>query len=235
MKALTWKTILSNLSEAYRELKDLHACLYYLTFGKLPDDWPDNDGSYKAFLERREKRHLFTEYSLYISLEHAFYHLNMAWNTRRTSVQRYSVNLPDRWHRFPKTRDFLDLWPSRTGCKKGKAEPGFRKISLTPVRVSIQMAQQKLGILCNLVERELGEGLQQNGGPSCPKGDAAIQPLTEKEFARRMHRIYAELNTAWNSRRDRTFVIETHAIQRRKCFSSTFIECGILTSNVHSH
>ena len=47
--------------------------------------------------------------------------------------------------------------------------------------------------------------------------------LTEKEFARRMHRIFEQLNMAWNSRKDKTFVIKFHAFQRRRYFSPMFM------------
>ena len=81
------------------------------------------------------------------------------------------------------------------------------------------MASIKLNILCYLVAKELGEDWTR------PKGlryEIEAQPLTEKNFAHRMHRIYTELNTAWNSRKDKTFVIGKHAIDRRRLFSSIF-------------
>ena len=40
MKALTWKPILSNLTEANGELRKLHWRLHYLVFRELPEDCP---------------------------------------------------------------------------------------------------------------------------------------------------------------------------------------------------
>ena len=54
MITLSWKPILSNLSEAYGELKGLYCRLHFMAFGEMPDNWQD-DGSYKAWLEKREK------------------------------------------------------------------------------------------------------------------------------------------------------------------------------------
>ena len=62
MKTLSWKPILSNLSEAYGELKNLYCRLHFMAFGEMPDNWKD-DGSYKAWLEKREKEHPFCQSS----------------------------------------------------------------------------------------------------------------------------------------------------------------------------
>ena len=81
------------------------------------------------------------------------------------------------------------------------------------------MAQRKLNILCYLVAKELGEKWVR---PKGLKPEIGTQTLVEKDFARRMHRIYVELNMAWNSRRDKTFVTGKRAIERRRLFPSIF-------------
>ena len=220
MTALTWKPILANLSEAYDELDELHARLYYLAFGEVPDKWKDDD-SCKEYIEERDKRHPFTESALHASLRHAYHHLNWAWNVRRTQEERvWKCAEKDfsRWSKFPKGKWFGDLWTAKVAGNGSMADPAFRKVSLTPVRVSIQMALRKLGILCRLVAKEVGENTRWSVIPEGQNAEVGAKPLTEKEFAQRMHRIYAELNTAWNSRRDKTFVIDHRAILRRRCF-----------------
>ena len=98
-----------------------------------------------------------------------------------------------------------------------------RRISLSPVRLGIQMANRKLDILCYLVAKELGNDLPQKiVRPKGLKAEVDQQSLTEKAFARRLHRIYVELNMAWNGRRDKTFVTNKRAICRRLVFSSAF-------------
>ncbi len=225
MKTLSWKPILSNLSEAYGELTGLYCRLHFMAFGEMPDNCQD-DGSYKAWLEKREKEHPFTEMTLFVSLDHAYHHLNWAWNIRRTPEERiwhFTQESARKWGKFPKTRDFSDLWSPITTRKIIKEMLSFRKISLTPVRVRIQMAQWKLGILCRRVEKEVEiYSSIGNTRPKISNLDIDSQPLSEKEFAKRMHRIYAELNMAWNSRKDKTFVIKSYAIQRRRYFPKIF-------------
>ena len=93
------------------------------------------------------------------------------------------------------------------------------------MRVRIQMAQWKLGILCRRVEKEveINSSIGNNYSKSS-NVDIDSQHLSEKEFAKRMHRIYAEMNMAWNSRKDKTFVIKSYAIQRRRYFPKLFID-----------
>ena len=225
MITLSWKPILSNLSEAYGELTGLYCRLHFMAFGEMPDNWQD-DGSYKAWLEKREKEQPFTEMTLFVSLNHAYHHLNWAWNIRRTPEERiwhFTQESAGKWDKFPTTREFSDLWSSTNSTKKIKDKPRSRKISLTPVRVRIQMAQWKLGILCRRVENEAK--INSSIGNTRLKRlneDVDSQPLSEKEFAKRIHQIYAEMNMAWNSRKDKTFVIKSYAIHRRRYFPYIF-------------
>jgi len=233
MKSLSWKPILQNLCEAYGELKDLHCRLHYLDFGDVPDDYDD---SYKAWLEEQEKAQPFIENSLYVSLDHAYHHLNWAWNIRRIPKERVwkcADKDNKRWSKFPKTMQFAGLWPSKDVIKGCDKKIGCRKVSITPVRVHILTAQRKLGILCKLVAKEITGNLSQYGNQTDLNTDDSKQSLTEKEFARRMHRIFEELNMAWNSHKDKTFVIKFHAIQRRRCFSPLFMP-GILVNEIFS-
>ena len=223
MKELTWKPILSNLKEAFGELDDVHARLHFLDFGELPEDchWIGEAADYIASLKKQEQRNPFNEASLFYSLEHAYHHLNCAWNCRRTHEDRvwhFAEKDASRWTRFPDTAAFADLWPSDRSIK-GHFDKLGGLVSITPVRAFVQMAQLKLNILCYLVAKELGEEWVR------PKGlrpEIGTQPLTEKDFARRMHRIYVELNMAWNSRRDKTFATDIRAIGRRRLFPSIF-------------
>ena len=117
MKELTWKPILFNLTEARGEIRDIHCRLHFLQFGELPEEEEPSpgdarDAKYIAYLERQEKRNPFTESSLFCDLEHAYHHLNWAWNCRRTPEERvwhFTDSDADRWNRFPDTAAFADL------------------------------------------------------------------------------------------------------------------------------
>ena len=215
---------MSNLTEALGEIRDLHRLLHFLQFRELPEEGnlSPNNADYIARLEWRERRNPFNETSLFIRLEHAYCHLNWAWNCRRTQEDRvwhFTDSDASRWNRFPDTAAFADLWPPDRIVKGHIDELRRKKVSLTPVRLAIHMAQGKLDILCYLVAKELGEAWVR------PKGlypEVGAQPLTEKDFARRMHRIYVELNMAWNSRRDKTFATGKRAVGRRRLFPSIF-------------
>lgn len=225
MRTLAWRPILSNLREAHGELKTLYWRLHFLVFGELPKDCPRHDDeSYAARCARQEERAPFAEGSLFVSLEHAYHHLNWAWNCRRTPEDRvwhFSARDADRWTKFPNTKDFADLWPSDRTVRGAKDDLGLigsrKKISLFPLRPEIQEAQRKLNYLCRLVEKErFGEEVVIP-----PKGmpiDVRAQPLTEKEFAGRLRRIYDRLNTAWNCRRHRHYPKGEWS----RCFSSDF-------------
>ena len=222
MKKLTWKPILSNLREALGEIDGTYLRLNFLDLGELPDDCPmSGDTSYIDWLKRQEERNPLDEMTLFIRFEHVYHHLNWAWNCRRTPeerVWRCADNDASRWGRFPDTAAFADLWPESREVK-GHMDKLRGKVSLTPVRAFLQLARWKLNILCYLVAKELGEDWTR------PKGlypEIGAQPLAERDFARRMHRIYVELNMAWNSRRDKTFVTGKRAIERRRLFPSIF-------------
>lgn len=227
MKELTWKPILSNLTEARGEIRGLHRLLHFLQFRELPeeDNLSPNNADYIAGLEWRERRNPFNETSLFIRLEHAYCHLNWAWNCRRTPEERvwhFTDSDASRWNRFPDTAAFADLWPSDRSVKGSRQHcvgVGRRKVSLQVVRIHMQMAFAKLNSLGYLVAKKAGEEWPR---PKGLKPEVEKQPLTEKDFTRRMHRIYSALNMAWNSRKDKTFVVGARAIDRRRHFSPVF-------------
>jgi hypothetical protein len=79
MPKLNWKIILYDITEAREQLEHIER------------------------RARNEKKP--NEYELQTMLEHAYHHLNFAWNVRRVSTKRYA-NLSDaefnQWSKFPK-------------------------------------------------------------------------------------------------------------------------------------
>ena len=230
MKELTWKPILSNLTEAFGEIRSIHCRLHFLQFRELPGkEEPTKgvawDAKYIACLEWQEKRNPFNESTLFFGLEHAYYHLNWAWNCRRTPeerVWRFIDSDADRWNRFPDTAAFADLWPSDRSVKERRRHyvgVRGRKVSLQVARIHLQMACIKLNTLCYLVAKKAGESWPHLKGL---KPEVEKQPFTEKEFTRRMHLIYVFLNMAWNGRKDKTFVGGNRTIDWRRQFSPAF-------------
>ena len=218
---------MSNLAEALGELLSTYEHVYFLELGQLPKDcrWIGDVSDYIAYLRKQEKSNPFGEMSLFVRLEHAYHHLNWAWNCRRTPEARvwhFTDSDADRWNRFPDTVAFADLWPSDRSVKgRGHQHVGTgrRKVCLEVVRIHLQMACIKLNTLCYLVSKKAGEVWPHHKGL---KPEVEKQPLTEKEFARRMHLIYVFLNLAWNSRKDKTFVGGKRTIDWRRHFSPVF-------------
>ena len=229
MKALTWKPILSNLTEANGELKKLCWRLHFLAFGELPDDCPDHaDASRVAWYARREKCCPFAEGSLFVGLEHVYHHLNWSWNCRHTPEERvwhFADNDADRWTKFPDTADFSELWPPDKTVKVDRDDfrltGSRRKICLFPLRPEIQQAQHKLDNLCRLVEKECF-GAGEVATPAGMPEDVWRQPLTEKDLGRRMCLIYYRLNIAWNCRMKTQYPDDERTCRQCRCFSPDF-------------
>lgn len=221
MKELAWESILPNLKEVLGELDDLHVRLHFFTFGELPEDnLCSGDALYLAWLKQEEKRHPFNQMSLFYRLEHAYHHLNMAWNCRRTSEERVGHFTERDWRElicFPYTVEFADLWPSDRAVKGHVSE--LQGEVGSPVRSFVYMAYRKVRILCYLVAKQLG---QEWVRPIGLYPEIGRLPLTEKELACRMHCIYVELNMAWNSRKDKTFATDKRAVDQRRLFPSIF-------------
>ena len=92
MRRLNWKIILYNIAEARERLEQIEA---RAKNGKKP-----------------------AEGELQIMLEHAYHHLNFAWNIRHVPSKRYS-KLSDaefnRWSKFPKE---IEEWKIEKKKKK---------------------------------------------------------------------------------------------------------------------
>ena len=231
---MNWKTVLGDLCEAGDELRVLHWRLHWLEFGEMRDDCPQSEAAkYACWFARLEEERPLDEGSLFGCLQHVFRLLNWAWNCRRTSDERllcYTGRDERKWGLFPRTAVFADLWSEPRGAGHAKGKDAFsesrKKLNLTTVRLPIQMASRKLEILCWLVAKELGaDSPLKIDRPARLKPDVGAQPLTEKDFASRMHRVYSEVNSAWNSRKDKTFVTGRPAFLRRRCFSPDFGFC----------
>lgn len=83
MKSINWKLVASNIAEAREELQQLEAAI--------------------------EKRKLSRE-ELQIGLQHAYHHMNFAWNGKHAPMKRYT-NLSDSdfhtWSVYPSVMN----WP----------------------------------------------------------------------------------------------------------------------------
>ena len=195
---MTLNPILFNLVEALGEVSSLEERLYFLEFGRLPDD-SVLDVDYCA---RKESRTPFSVNTLRVSLEHAYHHLNWAANCRNEiedSVWHFSDGDAEKWGAFPMDEAFADLWPRcASACKKG----GKRKLELTTIRtMGAELARIKLDTLVYIVAHKLGEKAQfKVDRPAHLKKGIEDIDLTEEAYCERLCSIYYCLNTAWNAR-----------------------------------
>lgn len=88
-KPINWSLVAGNLAEARAEIE-----------------------AFEAMLKSKHRR---SEVALQLSLEHAYHHLNVAWNARRASAKQYR-NITDaqfnRWGIFPRAIEAYRL-PTR--------------------------------------------------------------------------------------------------------------------------
>jgi hypothetical protein len=96
MPKLNWEIILYNIAEAREQLEQIEE------------------------LARGEKKP--HEVKLQIMLEHAYHHLNFAWNIRHVSTKRYSKLSDDEfneWSKFPKEIEVSKIEKkAKRGAKK---------------------------------------------------------------------------------------------------------------------
>ena len=92
---LNWKIIASDLQEAREQLEEIE--------------------------ERIKKKDYLDEGELYLAFQHAYHHLNIAWNARKIRTKEYTeMNDTDfnRWSKFPKEIDAMKAKIKKT-AKKG--------------------------------------------------------------------------------------------------------------------
>lgn len=224
MQTLSWKPILSNLTEAHVELARLFARLQFIVFGEVVDE------SVKEWAEtvaQDERTGPLDERALFASLVRAYRHLNIAWNCRHATEERVRRCAPDdfaRWSGFPEDAVFRDLWPPPSRCRGTSREPGRGHIAPSSLQAAfLHMAVRKLDILCYRISYALGTDYVTR-----PKGlrpGMENEPFTEDEFGRRMHCIYSDMNYAWACRTYRKGggSLSRQAIHRRQQFPRVFL------------
>ena len=227
MNELVLQPILSNLAEAHEELARLFARIQFIVFGAVVDEsvkgWAEN-------VARDERTSPLDERALFVSLFHAYRHLNFAWNCRHESGERVRQCAPadfKRWSKFPEDAVFRDLWPAPSRCRGTPREPGRRRIAPSSFQAAfLQMAVRKLDILRYRITCALGT--DSPGRVPRPKGlrpRMEDDPFTEEEFGRRMHRIYSEMNFAWAYRtyHEEGGSLSHKTVRRRQQFPGVFL------------
>jgi len=223
MSPLSLNAILLHLAEAHEELRRLFARMHFAIFGEVDDE---SVKDLEAFVAQEESRNPLTEETVFSAMARAYRHLNIGWNGRHASEECVRQCAPadlKRWLKFPRGAIFCDLWPAPSRCRGTPREPGRGRIEPNSLQAAfLQMAVRKLGSLRYIISFSLGD--KRVPRPKGLRPGIETEPFTEEAFARRMHRIYREMNTAWSYRRKmRSEKLTRQTIRRRAQFPRVFL------------
>jgi len=164
------------------------------------------------------------EYEFFVSMEHAYHHVNWAWNCRHQDEQRViRCDQADfeAWEKFPS--DFKEFWPAPSRCRGKAREPFGGQIHLMLPRIALDEAIFTiLDIYCGISEL-LGERIPD--GLLCGRVPDTIEPMTEENFTVQMRHLYACMNRAWNERKidlARQISGSTTNVRRHSCYPRAF-------------
>ena len=225
MKPLALQTVLSHLSEAHGELRLLFARLQFAVFGEVDDE---SVKDLEASVAQEASRNPLTEETAFSAMARAYRHLNIAWNGRNASEERVRrCNPADvaRWSKFPGDAVFRDLWPAPSRCRGTPRRPGRGPVAPNSLQAAfLQMGVRKLSILCYRIANALGGPAVVVSRPKGLRAGIEDDPFREVEFARLMHRIYSEMNTAWSYRKEMRCENPTRqTFRRRRQFPHVFL------------
>ena len=211
------RSIRLNLVEALGELEELWARIQIATFGKILAKELEPR---KAYADWLAKRLPLTDSALFYSLDHAYHHVNFAWNCRRAPEERVRACAAAdfvRWSRFPTGAPFLDLQPLPRRTKGPPREAGLALVRpITILHAYAQLAVRHLRLLHDMATVAAGEAPPP---PTLPPPE----PFTEETFARSRHRIYRDMNTLWSCRRRADVAVTRQTHLRRARFPWVFV------------
>ncbi len=217
---LAIRSIRRDLGEALGELEDLWARIQIAAFGKILAKELEPR---KEYADRLAKRLPLTDSDLFYSLDHAYHHLNFAWNCRRAPEERVRACADAdfvRWSRFPTGAPFLDLQPLPRRAKGPPREAGLALVRPTCIlHAYAQLAVRHLGRLRDMATAAAGEGSIVGCKPAVPPPE----PFTEETFGRHLHRIYRDLDTLWSCRRRADISVTRRTHLRRARFPWVFV------------
>ena len=209
-----------DLVEALGELEDLWARIQIAAFGKILAKELEPRKEYSDVLAKRLP---LTDSDLFYSLDHAYHHINFAWNCRRAPEERVRACADAdfvRWSRFPTGAPFLDLQPLPRRAKGPPREAGLALVRPTCIlHACAQLAVRHLRLLHDMATAAAGEAPPPIQKPTRPPPEL----FTEETFGRSLHRIYRDINTLWSCRRHADAAVTRRTHLRRARFPWVFV------------
>ena len=222
---IKWYEVEKTLVYARCDLRSIYARGYFAAMGELPDGISRDDLDAETRLAKGE----FTERQLFFNgLLDVYNGLNYAWATRG-----FCMNIAEREGGImfevstPTEGAFEALVPIAISEPRDVAKIADRPISLTPVRVALQVAFEKLTSICYRLS--MLPGVSSPEKIECPKGLAEeSHPISfdEEEFELRLAMVYSHVNEAWNSRFDKGVVSDPEEHRKRRLFPREVLPRG---------
>lgn len=212
---MQWGQTEQSLLAALLDLQDIYAKVHFADMGELPEGINMDDLNPDTTLEKGD----ISEKDLFFSgLSQVYGDLNYAWVTRHIDMEKaereggvfFSVTTPT-------DGVFAALVPELYARYDYLPKIGDRPVSLTQVRIPLQIALQKLTTLCYLISLLPGVETKMERPKGLSEG-VESEPLDEAEFERRLVIIYGCVNEAWNSRHDKEFVSDPGEVRKRRLF-----------------
>lgn len=214
------------LSATLGDLRSLYARVHYAETGRLPEGVSRDDLVGEVKLEQGD----ISEEELFMGgLNGIYLDLDYAWTTRFIDIEA-AQTVAERvgWISFhittPTCGAFASLVPDAIPDRGESFNFTNKPVSLTPVRVALQSASEKLtSLVCRIAklpEEKIIEA-DKKGNETCVR--TQIVPPDENDFAKRLSKVYAYVNMAWNSRFNETPVSAPDDVKSRCMFPSNVL------------
>ena len=186
--AYCWRMIRGNFVEARGEISELVDFLRYSESGEMPDGVAVED--LPCWLKRWKTA---TEYTFFVSMEHAYHHINFGWNCRAFPEKRVIECVERdfrRWEKFP--HDWLELFPSVKSCVGKPRQIRNGKINFLSMRIPLDEVMATLDNVIAAIDRF---------GTCSGVANSDVSQVLAKDLRDQIRHIYLYMNEAWNTRK----------------------------------
>ena len=215
----TWTTLQldqigKTLASTLGDLRSFYARVHYAETGSLPEGISREDLVGEVKLEQGD----ISEEELFMDgLNGVYLGLDYAWTTRFIDMEKAEEEGGLAFRiAHPTDGIFAALVPDAFLGRDESVKFTDKPVSLTPVRVALRIASEKLAsLVCRIAQLPEEEEIEvvKDGNDTCVR--TQIVPYDENDFAKRLFKVYEHVNMAWNSRFDERPVSSPEEMLRR--------------------
>lgn len=226
----TWTTLQidqigKTLASTLGDLRSLYARVHYAETGSLPEGVSREDLVGEVKLEQGD----ISEEELFMDgLNGVYLGLDYAWTTRFIDMEKAEEEGGLAFRiAHPTDGIFAALVPDAILGRDDPVKFTGKPISLTPVRMALLIASEKLAsLLCRIAQLPEEEKIEvvKDGNETCVR--TQIVPYDENDFAKRLAQVYAYINMAWNSRFDKRPVSSPEEVRLRSMYPRETLRTG---------